>query len=191
MCIVFLCSLPGPILSSALSGVLQQGAVRLDSPGTSPYEPFGLVERLLWLSNMKTMEEQIHLALVDGGACEFLAYTLKYVRDLDPEDRGLWRVKGLAMTCLGNIVEKMNEQQLSNCIKKEMIDSVVAIKEDAVVPMVQKGQAIFLLQRYTVATDRFGIEPFHREDPSNVAKDFRNANPGGIGLHERFNLDHQ
>ncbi|KAG8928096.1 hypothetical protein FRC01_006463 [Tulasnella sp. 417] len=183
LCVVCLCSLPGPLFSRALSGALEMGAVRPDSPNTSPYEPLGPVGRLLGLSNMKMMEEQIHLALVDGGACEFLAHILNYVGDLDPEDRGLWRAKGLAMTCLGNIVERMNKKQFCHCVNKDMIRTAVAIKDAAGVPLVQKGQAIFLLQRYTMKADRLGVEPYHREDTSNMAEEPWKDSPGDIGSH--------
>ncbi|KIO23661.1 hypothetical protein M407DRAFT_244698, partial [Tulasnella calospora MUT 4182] len=72
------------------------------------------------------------------------------------------------MTCLGNILEKMDWMQLHDHITAEMIDIVVKIKVDGDSPMVQKGQAIFLLQRYTLVADRYGIEPYYREDISNT-----------------------
>lgn len=145
--------------------------VRLDSPNaSSPYKPLGLVERLLSLSNMKMMEEQTHHALVGGSACEFLAHSLKYTGGLAAGDRGLWRAKGLAMTCLGNIVERMDKEQFCNCINEEMVACIVAIKKDQEVPLVQKGQAIFLLQRYTLAADRLGVQPFHREATSSMTR---------------------
>ncbi|KAG8928097.1 hypothetical protein FRC01_006464 [Tulasnella sp. 417] len=175
--ITCLCSLPGSTFSVALSGALKEGIVRLDAPTTNPYEPLGLVERLLWLSNAKVMKEQTHRALVDGGGCEFLVQALHYRGVLSSDDRGLWRARGLAMTCLGNIIERMNKEQFSNRVKEDMIASVVAIKEDKEVPLVQKGQAIFLLQRYTLAADRLGLQPFHREDISNMAEEFRNVDP--------------
>ncbi|KAG8922973.1 hypothetical protein FRC01_013381 [Tulasnella sp. 417] len=168
-------SLPGSTFSIALSGALKEGRARLDSSTANPYEPLGLVERLLSLSNAKVMKEQICHALSNGGACEFLARALHHTGVLSSDDRGLWRAKGLAMTCLGNIIERMNEEQFSSCIKEEMIALVVTIKEDGKVPLVQKGQAIFLLQRYTLAADRFGVRPFHREDTSNTAEEFQNV----------------
>ncbi|KAG9048547.1 hypothetical protein FS837_012616 [Tulasnella sp. UAMH 9824] len=166
LCIVGLCSLPDSTFSGALSRQLKEGVVRLNSSNGNLYEPLGLVERLLWLSNTEAAENKIHLALVDGGACEFLAKALNYTGDLARDDRGLWRAKGLAITCLGNIVEMMNREQFFNCINGGMIHSVVAIKEDAAAPLVQRGQAIFLLQRYTLTADRLGVRAFHREDPS-------------------------
>ncbi|KAG9048545.1 hypothetical protein FS837_012614 [Tulasnella sp. UAMH 9824] len=172
--ITCLCSLPPSTFSIAMSAALEKGMVQLDSPkASSPYEPLGLVEHLLSLSNSKMMGEQIHRALVDGSACEFLAHSLDYSGGLDASDRGLWRAKGLAMTCLGNLVERMDKEQFCNRIKKEMITRVIAIKEDGEVPLVQKGQAIFLLQRYTLAADRLGVQPFHREAPLSTAEDAR------------------
>ncbi|KAG8937689.1 hypothetical protein FRC00_002373 [Tulasnella sp. 408] len=79
------------------------------------------------------------------------------------------------MTCLGNIIERMDEGQLCDCVQEEMVASIVAIKGNATVPLVQKGQAILLLQRYTLAADRVGVEPFYREETSNIAEEFRNA----------------
>lgn len=152
--------------------------LRINAPNANPYQALSLVERLLSLSNMRVKEGQIHRALVEGGACEFLAHVLHYTGALDSKDRGLWRAKGLAMTCLGNIIERMNKEQLSSWVKEEMITSVVAIKEEEEVPLVQKGQAIFLLQRYTLAADRLGVQHFHREDTSNMAEEFRNRNSG-------------
>ncbi|KAG8928094.1 hypothetical protein FRC01_006461 [Tulasnella sp. 417] len=181
LCLKCISSLPGSEFSGALSRALNEGIGRLDSPTGNPYEPLGLVERLLWLSNTRKRAGKIHLALVDGGACEFLAHALNYSGNLNPDDRGLWRAKGLAMTCLGNIIERMNKEQFCNCMKEEMIASVVAIKKNAAAPLVQKGQAIFLLQRYTVAADHLGVQPFHREDTSNMAEEFRNPEPYDSG----------
>ncbi|KIO18310.1 hypothetical protein M407DRAFT_32017 [Tulasnella calospora MUT 4182] len=183
--ITCLCALPGSTSSIALSDVLKEGLVRLNSCKQFEYGPLDLVNRLLWLSNVETMKDQIHRALVEGGACEFLTQTLNHrPRDAsdasDAWDRGLWRAKGLAMTCLGNIVERMNKEQFCNYLKEEMIVSVVAIKEDAAVPLVQKGQAIFLLQRYTLAADRSGVQPFYRENTSNMTEEYRSADPGNL-----------
>ncbi|KAG8922974.1 hypothetical protein FRC01_013382 [Tulasnella sp. 417] len=168
-----LCCLPESIFHNALSSALDEGISQLNSSGTNPYEPLKLVERLLWLSNTKSPledSEQIHRALVMGGACGFLTYVLSHTGALDPQDRGLWRAKGLAMTCLGNLIERMGREECHKSITKEMINAVVATKEDEGVPLVQRGQAIFTLQRYTVAADRCGIQPYYREDTSNMVE---------------------
>lgn len=96
--------------------------------------------------------EPIYRAMVNGGACGFLVRALSYTGGLAPQDRGLWRAKGLAVTCFGNIVERMNPRQLGKHITQEMIDAVEAFKEREDAPLVQKGQAIYTLQRYTKAT---------------------------------------
>lgn len=119
--------------------------------------------------------EQIHWTLVEADTCTFLTYVLSYNMDQDPPDRGLWRAKGLAMTCLGNIIERMDAAQLDQHVTEEMVRTVVSIKNHEDVPTVQKGQAIFTLQRYTLAADRWSIRPFYREDPSNMEEEFRNA----------------
>lgn len=174
-----LCCLPESIFDHALTSVLQDGILELESSSTKPYEPLNLVERLLWLSNPPIIKPAVHRALVNGGSCAFLAHILSYTGDLDPQDRGLWRAKGLAMTCLGNIVERMNHEQLRSRISKEMIDAVVAIKEDGDVPLVQRGQAIFMLQRYTLAADCYGVQPYYREDVSTMADESRSVNADG------------
>lgn len=71
------------------------------------------------------------------------------------------------MTCLGNIVERMDYKELSRYITRELIKTVVAIKESIATPLVQKGQAVFMLQRYTMTADRFRITCYHREEASS------------------------
>lgn len=141
---------------------------RLSDPDAKSYGPLDLVERLLWLSNIKTIKSQIHRAIVKAGACAYLNNALSYTGDLDPQDRGLWRAKGLAVTCLGNLMEVMDEAQFREYVLKGMIDNVVAIKEDKRVPLVQKGQAIFTLQRYTHAAKRRGVHPYYEEAVSEL-----------------------
>lgn len=164
-----LCRLPQPIINHTFSSALQAGMFEFEASNTNPYQSLALVERLLWLSNLPIIKYEVHCAMFDGGACAFLARAISYTGELDPQDRGLWRAKGLAMTCLGNIIEMMNAEQLRNLISKEMIDAVVALKENENVPLVQKGQAIFMLKRYTLAADRCGIQPLYREDVSRTA----------------------
>ncbi|KAG8896869.1 hypothetical protein FRC01_011585, partial [Tulasnella sp. 417] len=66
----------------------------------------------------------------------------------------------------GDIFEKLLAR-----VSKEMIDAVVAIKKREDVPLVQKGQAIFTLQRYTLTANRWRIEPHYREDISSMVDD--------------------
>lgn len=83
------------------------------------------------------------------------------------------------MTCLGNIIEGMDTEQLRDHITQEMIDAVVTIREDGDVPELPKGQAILLLKRYTWAANSRGIRPFYSEDTSNLAEEFKR-----IGLND-------
>ncbi|KAG9019777.1 hypothetical protein FRB90_007920 [Tulasnella sp. 427] len=136
--------LPELSFESALASALEKALLKLKSPGSNAYEPLEIVERLLWLSNLKENAEEIHSALVKS-------------------DAGIWRAKGLTMTCLGNIVEEMDWVQLRDHATTEMIGIVVTIKHTEDAPLVQKGQAIFLLQRYTLVADRYGIDPHYRE----------------------------
>ncbi|KAG9048543.1 hypothetical protein FS837_012612 [Tulasnella sp. UAMH 9824] len=214
-CIRGLCRIPGFVLTDALTSALNNGILLLNNLNTAnAYEPLGLVERLLWLSNIRPDTDdwerflrdasgavsphsrgggvwvegqawpsstkssadtlaQIHRALVKGDACAFLAKVVSYSGNLDPQDRGLWRAKGLAMTCLGNIIERMDTEQLRDHITQEMIDAVVMIREDEDVPELPKGQAILLLKRYTWAANSRGIRPFYSEDTSNLAEEFK------------------
>ncbi|KAG9025416.1 hypothetical protein FS837_004939 [Tulasnella sp. UAMH 9824] len=172
-CVTGLCRLPESISGDALASALNQAKLKLNSPGArNVYEPLALVESLLWLSNQTADAEifgRVHRILVKGDACKFLGQVISSSNgDLDPEDRGLWRIKGLTMTCIGNIIERMGEEDLRDHVSKEVIDSVVAIKEKGVTPIVQKGQAIFMLQRYTLQADRWHVDPYYREDTSNM-----------------------
>lgn len=160
--------LPEMRFKEALALALKVALTKFDPPGTNPYEPLEVVERLLWLSNIKHNTEEVHHALLEAGSCNFLAHVLTYTGGLKPQDRGIWRAKGLAMTCLGNILEKMDWVQLHDHVTAEMIQIILKIKVGGDTPMVQKGQSIFLLQRYTLVADRYGIEPYYREDPSNT-----------------------
>ncbi|KAG8955186.1 hypothetical protein FRC04_009644 [Tulasnella sp. 424] len=154
--------------NNALAVALNRGISQFDHPPdpTNPYKPLRLVERLLWMSNIPPRAaamEQIHRAMVNGGG-------------LAPQDRGLWRVKGLAVTCFGNIVERMNPRQLDKHITEDMFDAVVAFKEREDAPLVQKGQAIYTLQRYSKAADRWGSQPYYRET-TNVAEESSGTEP--------------
>ncbi|KAG8923768.1 hypothetical protein FRC01_012358 [Tulasnella sp. 417] len=145
--------IPEMKFEEALASALKGSLMKFNLLTTNPYEPLEVVERLLWLSNVKHNTEEVHRALVQASSCSFLTRVLTYTGGLSPQDRGIWRARGLAMTCLGNILEKMDWVQLYDHITAEMIASVVKIKLDGDTPMVQRGQAIFLLQRYTLVAD--------------------------------------
>ncbi|KIO29290.1 hypothetical protein M407DRAFT_6248 [Tulasnella calospora MUT 4182] len=167
-----LCCLPESTFNDTLSTVLNDGILELEGSDTNLYESLGLVERLLWLSNIPIIEDEVHRTLVNGGVCGFLAYVLSHARVVDSQDRGLWRAKGLTMTCIGNIVERMNEKQLRDHITKELVESIVKVKGREDVPLVQKGQAIFTLQRYNLAAERLNVQPYYQEDMSGMAEEF-------------------
>ncbi|KAG9049981.1 hypothetical protein FS837_008331 [Tulasnella sp. UAMH 9824] len=169
--------LPEMRFEEALASALKVALTKFNPPGINPYEPLEVVERLLWLSNIKQNTEEVHHALLEAGSCNFLAHVLTYTGGLKPQDRGIWRAKGLAMTCLGNILERMDWVQLHGHVTAGMVRIILKIKVGGDTPMVQKGQAIFLLQRYTLVADRYGIEPYYREDPSNTS-----TNVGDTGI---------
>ncbi|KAG9042195.1 hypothetical protein FS837_011171 [Tulasnella sp. UAMH 9824] len=137
-------------------------------PMSSPRDrPLGkTLDLLLWLSNMPADVAQAHRALIGGDACRFLGSILTGTASLEWKwwERDNWRAKGEAMTCLGNIIERMNETELRDHVPKAVIEAAVAMKKNQDAPLTQRGQAIFMLQRYTVAADRCGVEPYHREE---------------------------
>ncbi|KAG8921246.1 hypothetical protein FRC01_000345 [Tulasnella sp. 417] len=168
-----LCHLGEIVFAEALERALK---TRHYTPYTTYYTPdtahyvsagdFALLEPLLWLSNMPRHIKVAHRALVRGHACKFLATIIPYQVSATWEwhERERWRAKGQAMTCLGNIIERMDESQVRDHVTKEMIDSVVAIRTNEEAPLAQRDQAKFTLQRYTVVADRWGIEPYYREE---------------------------
>ncbi|KAG8910059.1 hypothetical protein FRC00_008962, partial [Tulasnella sp. 408] len=127
--------LPEMRFEVALASALEVALTKFDSPGTNQYEPLEVVERLLWLSNIKHNTEEVHHALLEAGSCNFLAHVLTYTGGLKPQDRGIWRAKGLAMTCLGNILEKMDWVQLHDHVTAEMIQIILKIKVGGDTPM--------------------------------------------------------
>ncbi|KAG8898311.1 hypothetical protein FRC00_003004 [Tulasnella sp. 408] len=163
------CRLPKPTFERALASVLTRRMASTTSTHSEHDRAIYLLDPLLWLSNMPQHIVEAHQALVQGGACDFLASLI--VLPIPPgsstDNRSLWRVKGEAMTCLGNIVERMDYKELSRYITQELIKTVVVIKESTVTPLVQKGQAVFMLQRYTMTADRFRMICYHREEASS------------------------
>ncbi|KAG8946762.1 hypothetical protein FRC04_011418 [Tulasnella sp. 424] len=161
-----LCYLKEPKFAQALESKFKPRASELDSPNTDPSYALRLLEPLLWLSNMPSDIKIAHRALVQSGACNFLAKIIS--SPVSPtwkwEEREVWRAKGQAMTCLGNLTERMDESQLREYVTKEIIDNVVAIKTDEEAPVAQRDQANFTLERYQIVADRCGIEPYYKED---------------------------
>ncbi|KAG8946763.1 hypothetical protein FRC04_011419 [Tulasnella sp. 424] len=165
-----LCYLEEPIFAQALESKLKPplAASKLDSLDNDPSDSLRLLEPLLWLSNIPSDIKVAHRALVQSGACNFLAKIIPYPVSLTWkwEERDIWRAKGQAMTCLGNIIERMDESQLHEHVTKRMIDDVVAIKTNEEAPEAQRDQATFTLQRYQIVAGRCGIEPYYRELPN-------------------------
>ncbi|KAG8928077.1 hypothetical protein FRC01_006483 [Tulasnella sp. 417] len=163
------CKLPKPCFERALASALSERTASTDSAHCQHDRAIYLLDPLLWLSNMPQHIVEAHQALVHGGVCKFLANLIVYpVPPGSPiENRSIWRAKGEAMTCLGNIVERMDHKELCQHITREVIEAVAAIKESIATPLVQKGQAVFMLQRYTITADRFRITCYHREEASN------------------------
>ncbi|KAG9041788.1 hypothetical protein FS837_011740 [Tulasnella sp. UAMH 9824] len=160
-----LCRLPQATFPKALAAVLRDCPVSLDPSSQDHLQLFDMLEPLLWLSNMPASLPEAHLALVEGGACEFLA---KIILDSPQEtwswrDRALWRLKGEAITCLGNIVERMDGAELRLHLSEDIIKAIAQIRDNPEAPLVQRDQASFTLQRYRAAAMGGSVEPLCKE----------------------------
>ncbi|KAG9049982.1 hypothetical protein FS837_008332 [Tulasnella sp. UAMH 9824] len=163
-----LCCLPDPTFADALAFALSQCDPQKTLLTSPPYKNYRVIESLLWLSNTRRHFWETSLALIQGGACEYLARVLCCDDPQSRLHRTFWRAKGLAMTCFGNIMERMDREELRYHVGRDVIESAVRIREDSDTPTVQKGQAIFMLQRYTTVANQCGIEPLYEKDaPSN------------------------
>ncbi|KAG8900013.1 hypothetical protein FRC00_000127, partial [Tulasnella sp. 408] len=165
-----LCNLPHETFQDALTATLFPPE---SGPLYSHQSVGELLDLLLWLSNMPANVVQAHRVLIDGYACRFLLSILTNINPLEWlwPNRADWRAKGEAMTCFGNIIERMNETELRDHVPKAVIEAAVAMKENEEAPLTQRGQAIFMLQRYTVAADRCGVEPYYREEALPLESD--------------------
>ncbi|KAG8946761.1 hypothetical protein FRC04_011417 [Tulasnella sp. 424] len=160
-----LCYLGERTFAEALEWALEHPVSKPKAPDNDQSGALRLLEPLLWLSNMPPDINIAHRVLVRSGACNFLAKIIS--SPVSPtwkwEEREVWRAKGQAMTCLGNIIERMDKSQLGDYVTKEMVDDVVAIKTDEEAPLAQRDQANFTLERYQIAADRCGIKSYYRE----------------------------
>ncbi|KAG8900014.1 hypothetical protein FRC00_000128 [Tulasnella sp. 408] len=156
-----LCCLPEPEFAQALESLLETATFR--EHGRVHWLALLLLEPLLWLSNMPRHIEIAHRALVQGRACEFLAKIIlcPVSATWQWSDREDWRAKGLAMACLGNIIERMDEAQMHEHVTWDMIESVLNIKMNDEAPLSERDHATFTLQRYMAAADRCGIESYY------------------------------
>lgn len=130
-----------------------------------PFEAIRYARASSLLSNMPPSIPEAHRALVDGDACKFLA---KIVIDSPQEtwswkDRAIWRVKGEAITCLGNIIEKMDEKELRSRLGEEVIKAIAHIRDNDEAPLAQRDQGTFTLRRYKAAADHCCVVPFCKE----------------------------
>lgn len=160
-----LCRLPQPTFSTALAVALDNCPVSLDPSSQDHLKLFDILEPLLWLSNMPASIPEAHHALVTGGACEFLA---KIILDSPQEawswkDRAIWRVKGEAITCFGNIIEKMDQAELRLHLREDSIKAIGEIRDNTEAPLVQRDQATFTLRRYIAAAARCSMELLCKE----------------------------
>lgn len=148
-----LCFLPEPAFANALALALSQCDPKNNPLISPPYKIYRVVASLLSLSNTRRHSRKTSVALIQGGTCEYLAQILSCDDPGSRSHRTFWRAKGLAMTCLGNIMERMDREELRRHVAKGVIESAVSIKDDHDTPMVEKGQATFMLQRYNLAAN--------------------------------------
>lgn len=69
-------------------------------------------------------------------------------------------------------MERMDGKELCHHVSKAVLDSALGTKEDSGAPTVQKGQAILMLQRYTLVAAQCGVDPFYKEDISSMTAEF-------------------
>ncbi|KAG9010277.1 hypothetical protein FRB90_007883 [Tulasnella sp. 427] len=156
-----LCRIPRPHFANAVAGALADCPILLDPFSPDHLELFGILEPLLWLSNMPKSIPEGHQALVEGGTCEFLSkIILAYPQESwSLQERGIWRIKGEAMTCLGNIIEKMNAAEELSRVQEDVVTAIVKIRDNEDAPSMQRDQAIFTLRRYKAAAVKNGVSP--------------------------------
>ncbi|KAG8928677.1 hypothetical protein FRC01_005566 [Tulasnella sp. 417] len=145
-----LCRLPPPTFPGAIAKALADCPITLNSSSPDQFQVFNMLEPLLWLSNIPDSIPEAHQALVNGAAFEFLE---KIILDSPQKswswhDRALWRAKGEAITCLGNIIEKMGEAELRSHLSEDVLMAMVEIKDNAETPLAQRYQVTLTLQRY-------------------------------------------
>ncbi|KAG8928143.1 hypothetical protein FRC01_006406 [Tulasnella sp. 417] len=178
-----LCRLPDRMFSTALAAALDNCPVSLDPSSQDHLKLFHILEPLLWLSNMSTSVPEAHRALVTGGACAFLA---KIVIDSPQDtwswkDRAIWRVKGEATTCLGNIIEKMDQAEVRSRLNEGIIKAIADIRDNKEAPLMQRDQAAFTLRRYKAAAGHCDVEPLCKERLAQEPEDLS----GGEGQDVR------
>ncbi|KAG8904683.1 hypothetical protein FRC01_008638 [Tulasnella sp. 417] len=159
-----LCSLPEATFNQALREAFEDCITQNELSD----QAFRLLEPLLWLSTINPQIRVVHRVLHRSGTCEFLSKIVFH--PVPPgsytENRDIWRAKGDAITCIGNIMERMDRFDFSHQITKELIASVKAIKDDEATPLAQKNQALYMLQRYTASADHCCVAAYHREPAS-------------------------
>ena len=137
--------LPGSVITSAFDQVFDQAA------STTTAEHYKLLQSLLWVSNTCGPHDTIRAALMGRGFFQ-LAWTI-LAQDVpgleDPNRRRICRVKGDALTCIGNLVEQSKAEDLQgNPLLEGIIDAKQRLEEDVGMPQRQRQQATFALSRY-------------------------------------------
>ncbi|KAG8944929.1 hypothetical protein FRC00_010356 [Tulasnella sp. 408] len=162
-----LCCLPEPAFADALAQALSQCDPQKGALAAPPYTNYHVIGALVGLSSTRRHVRKTSRALIRGGACEYLAQVLSCDNPNGGSEGALWKAKGLALTCLSNIIERMEREDLRRHVTRGLIASVVSIKKGRNTPTTQKSQAVSLLQRYTQVANQCGVEPFYREAASS------------------------
>ncbi|KAG9017467.1 hypothetical protein FRB90_001184 [Tulasnella sp. 427] len=160
------CRLPEPLFARALQSALETASPTLDRPASHGCSAFRVLEPLLWLSNMHIEIPEAHRALVEGGACRFLCKVIAtpVSSDWKWSEREIWRAKGEAMTCYGNMIEQMDKSELLAHVTSETIQGIVAVKTSEAAPLAQRGQALYTLQRYMEVAEKNDVIPYYKEE---------------------------
>ncbi|KAG9049984.1 hypothetical protein FS837_008334, partial [Tulasnella sp. UAMH 9824] len=119
-----LCGLPEPAFAEALALTLSQCDPQTGALAAPPYTNYHIIGALVGLSSTRRHSRKTSHALIRGGTCEYLARVLSCDNPNGGSEGALWKAKGLAMTCLSNIIERMDREDLRRHISKGLIASV-------------------------------------------------------------------
>ncbi|KAG8914433.1 hypothetical protein FRC00_013640, partial [Tulasnella sp. 408] len=129
--------LPGSTFRNALGRVIDDAQEQIKSDKLTAVPR--LLGALLWLSLRSSQFPEAHNALTGSGACDFLFEVMRLTvpPEFDYQYRDICRAKGEALTCLGNICECMDAEQLGALVSQEMMDCILSIRDSKTLPTVQ------------------------------------------------------
>lgn len=122
----------------------------------SDHAKFKVLEPLLWLSRMPHRAPRN--AVLKAGVLSFLQEVAGiHVPELYQSDyRLIYRSKGDAINCLGNLFESMDEEEWSEFAFPELADSLNSTVVDEDLPLILRSQAADAVTRYRNASQKHG-----------------------------------